>query len=121
MAPAVLNKKRSARSQKPAPKKKQKKEVLTTKAQHKHDISDDSDSPTEDILDHEELFEEENEEDGLDSHSEASSSDDNPFTDDFLQGSGNEGLSPSYFLCMLIIPFLSDIVHFYSCRGRFRF
>ncbi|CBI39767.3 unnamed protein product, partial [Vitis vinifera] len=90
MAPAALNKKKVTKSQKPPAQKKQKKEVFTAKPPKKHDISDDSDSPTEEIVDHEGLFEEENEEDGFDSHSEASSDGDDPFTDDFLQGGDDE-------------------------------
>ena len=93
MAPANLKKKKGTKSQKPPPQKKQKKDAFTAKPPKKHDVSDDSDSPTEEIVDHEGLFEEANEDDGLDSHSEASSDDDNPFTDDFLQGSDDEGLS----------------------------
>ena len=97
MAPAALNKKKVTKSQKPPAQKKQKKEVFTAKPPKKHDISDDSDSPTEEIVDHEGLFEEENEEDGFDSHSEASSDGDDPFTDDFLQGGDDEGLSLPLF------------------------
>lgn len=104
MAPIALRKKKGMKLQKPPPQKKQKKEVFSTKPTKKHDISDDSDSPTEEVVDHEGLFEE----DGFDSHSEASSGDDNPFADDFLQGSDDEGISLPILPLFLCSQFLCD-------------
>uniref|UniRef100_A0A5B6Z4E2 SAM-dependent MTase RsmB/NOP-type domain-containing protein n=1 Tax=Davidia involucrata TaxID=16924 RepID=A0A5B6Z4E2_DAVIN len=84
MAATALGKKKGTKSQKPPPRKKQKKESLSFKHPKKDDILSDSDSTDEEVKEHGGFDEEEQE---VDSGSEMSSDGDNPFTDDFLQGS----------------------------------
>ena len=90
MAATTVSKKK-AKSQKAPPKKKQKNEFFTAKDAKVNEISDHSDTEDEEIVGHEES---EGDEPELDSGSisEYSSDGDNPFTDDFLQGSDDEGV-----------------------------
>ncbi|KAF7815996.1 putative 28S rRNA (cytosine(4447)-C(5))-methyltransferase [Senna tora] len=92
MAPAALTKKKASKLQKAPPKKKQKKqnnELVGPKVAIVNEVSDHSDSEDEEMAIQEES---EGDEPGYDSGSasEASSDGDNPFTDDFLQGSDDE-------------------------------
>ena len=92
MAGVSLNKKKGTKAQKAPPKKKQKNELFTAKKSKKEEISDHSDVSDEEEV--KELEEIDGDEDGSDSVSlsDVSSDGDNPFTDDFLQGSDNEGI-----------------------------
>ncbi|PON40111.1 RNA (C5-cytosine) methyltransferase, NOP [Parasponia andersonii] len=78
------------KGQKAPPKKKQKNELFAAKKSKKEELSDVSDD--EDVKEVEEF---DGDEDGSDSGSDISSDGDNPFTDDFLQGSDNEGSGDS--------------------------
>lgn len=89
MAGVALNKKKGAKAQKAPPKKKQKNDLFTVKKSKKEEVSDHSDvSDEEEVKQHEEF---DGDEGGSDSGSAISSDGDNPFTDDFLQGSDDEG------------------------------
>lgn len=82
MTPAPLSKKKAFKSQKAPPKKKQKNELLfNLKVADVNDdeVSDHSDGEDEPAYD-------------SGSASEGSSDGDNPLTDDFLQGSDDEGM-----------------------------
>ncbi|PON86306.1 RNA (C5-cytosine) methyltransferase, NOP [Trema orientale] len=86
------NKKKGTKGQKAPPKKKQKNELFTAKKSKKEELSDISDvSDDEDVVKKVEEFDGDGDEDG----SDISSDGDNPFTDDFLQGSDNEGSGDS--------------------------
>ncbi|KAI4307842.1 hypothetical protein L6164_030979 [Bauhinia variegata] len=88
MAAPALNKKKTSKSQKAPPKKKQKHELFTPKDGEFNETSEHSDSEKEEIVGQEGS---EGDEPGYDSGSAEFSSDgDNPFTDDFLQGSDDE-------------------------------
>ncbi|KAI4306240.1 hypothetical protein L6164_029532 [Bauhinia variegata] len=85
---AALNKKKTSKSQKTPPKKKQKNELFTPNDAELNEISDHSAGEEEETVGQEDS---EGDEPGYDSGSAEFSSDgDNPFTDDFLQGSDDE-------------------------------
>lgn len=87
MAATSLSKKKGTKSQKPPARKKQKKEPLSSEYPKKDDISSDSDRSSEE---HRAVAEEE-----VDSGSDMSSDGDDPFTDDFLDGSKDEEVKGS--------------------------
>lgn len=96
MAAISANKKKGTKAQKPPPKKKQKSELFTPKRSKKEESSDLFDASDEEgIEEHDEEFDGDENEDGSDSGSgsgsDVSSDGDNPFGDDFLQGSDDEG------------------------------
>ncbi|XP_065862713.1 26S rRNA (cytosine-C(5))-methyltransferase NOP2B-like [Euphorbia lathyris] len=85
--PAALGKKKGSKIQKPRPNKKQKDDLFTEKRPKKVEISDDSDSPDEEIEEQVEFGEDDQ---GSISGSDILSDGEEPITDDFLQGSDGE-------------------------------
>lgn len=108
MAPAALTKKKALKSQKAPAKKKQKKnELFTPKGANVKEISDHSDGEDDEMVGHGESEGDEPEYDSG-SASEVSSDGDNPFTDDFLQGSDDEGM----FFCNFYVCYYCCFVAF---------
>ena len=96
MAAISANKKKGTKAQKSPPKRKQKSELFTPKRSKKEESSDLFDASDEEVIEeHDEEFDGDENEDGSDSGSgsgsDVSSDGDNPFGDDFLQGSDDEG------------------------------
>lgn len=89
MAGPKINKKKGGRALDPPPRKKQKASDTFEKEPEKEDLLSDLDGTDE----HEELKDSDEEELGSDSQSELSSDGDDPFANDILQGSDDEGIA----------------------------